>query len=338
VRGQVKSVDPTAGTITVSAFGARPAATADRTFPVAPDAEIVVDPGTGRRGIVQAAKLGDLSAGSAVVLTLTADQKAVEAIVAEAATARGVIKSVDATARTLTLNPLRSGDQEKVYTLAADAEIGVDDGRGRRFSVKEGKFADLTAGCAVTLWLSPDQKLAVAVLAEGPTLTGTLKAVDADKKSVTVSVPPTRGNPMAEEKSLTLAPDATVLMDDGRGRRLSVREGKLADVPAGSLVSVRLTADQKAVTMVRAEGPTLAGILKALDKEKGTVTVSVRAARGGDPEEKTLPIAKTVRVVVEGKEGALADVKPGDDVFALLRLTLDQKAVQSIVLAGRGRE
>lgn len=339
VRGVVKSVDATAGTITLAAGGGRGEPTAEKTYKVAADAEVAVDPGTGRRGVLQAAKLADLAAGTPVVLTLTADEKAVDGIVAEPVSVRGTLKAVDLEKRAITVTTFAGrgreappAEEEKTYAVPADAEIGVDDGKGRRFSVKEGKLADLAVGSLVTLRLSPDQKKAAGVVAEGPTLFGAVKAIDAGKKTITLSTNGGRGGEGAEDKELALAADAAILLDDGRGRRLSMREAALADVPVGSVVSARLSADQKGVTWLRAEGPSLGAMLKGVDAAKGTVTVATRVARGDNPEEKTYTVAKGVRVTVDGKDGTLADLKPGDGTFVMLRMSLDQKAVQAIMV------
>ncbi len=59
--------------------------------------------------------------------------------------------------------------------------------------------------------------------------------------------------------------------------------------------------------------------------------------RGENPEEKTLPVAKDARIVLDGNESKLADIKVFDNgPFAMLRLSLDQKSVQSIQ-TGQGR-
>lgn len=339
VRGVVKAVDATAGTITLAAGGGRGEPLPEKTYKLAADAEVAVDPGTGRRGILQPAKLADLAAGTPVVLTLTADEKAVDGIVAEPVSVRGTLKAVDLDKKTLTVTTFSGrgreappAEEEKTYTVPADAEIGVDDGKGRRFSVREGKLTDLAVGSQVTLRLSPDQKKAAGVVAEGPMLFGAVKAIDLGKKTVTLSTNGGRGGEGGEDKELTLAADAAILLDDGRGRRLSLREGQLADVPVGAMVTVKLSADQKAVTLLRAEGPSLGAMLKGVDAAKGTVTVATRVARGDDPEEKTYTVAKGVRVMVDGKDGTLADLKPGDGTFVMLRMSLDQKAVQAITV------
>ena len=348
VRGVVKSVDATAGMITVVLSEGRAGAAerteaVERSYPVTKTAEVVVGGGAGRGSyfVAKEAKLADLTAGVIVVLTLTADQAVVETIVAEGPVVRGQLKAVDAGKSTLTVSVAGSTREQpiddKTYTLAPDAEIAVDDGRGRRFSIKEGKLADIAAGATVTLRLSLDQKQAVSIQAEGPMLFGTVKSLDLSRNLLTLSLGPSRDGVGGGERIFELASDATVLLDDGKGRRLSIKEGKSADVPVGAAANVRLSADQRFATLIRVEGPSLPALIKAVDSANGTVTVATRVGRGENSEEKTLPVAKDARIVLDGNESTLADIKVFDNgPFAMLRLSLDQKSVQSIQ-TGQGR-
>jgi hypothetical protein len=345
VRAMFKSADAGAGTITVMVPAEGRRELIEKTFALAKDVEVALVSGgsLGRGGVFKEGKLADLAEGVAISLTLSADQhKSVLSILAEGPTLRGQVKAVDANKNTLTV-ALGGGrgepGEEKTFTLAADAEVAVDDGRGRRLSIKEAKLTDLAAGALVTVRLSVDKKQAQFVLAEGPTVVGVVKAVDGGKKTLTVTLRPPRGDDAGEDRALTLALDGVVLLDDGRGRRLSVKEGKLADVPVGSAVSVRLSPDGAFAVLVRAEGPTLSGRLKVADPQKGTVTILIPKGRD-DPEERTVPVAEGARVVIDGKEAKLADLKATDDgPFVQVRLSLDQKAAQLIMAQqGRSRE
>ena len=60
------------------------------------------------------------------------------------------------------------------------------------FSLKEVKLADLPAGALVTLKLSTDLKEAQNIIAEGPAVQGTVKAVDAGKRTITLTQPASR--------------------------------------------------------------------------------------------------------------------------------------------------
>jgi hypothetical protein len=254
--------------------------------------------------------------------------------VAEGPVVRGIVKAVDAKKNTLTIGTPPQREQpgeEKTYAVSAEAEVAVDDGRGKRFSIKEAALGDLAQGALVTAWLSIDGKQVQAVLAEGPLLFGTIKTIDPAKKTLTLLVRPPRGDDPGEEHNLTVSKDAMVLLDDGRGRRLSLKQVKLADVPAGSAASVKLAMDHVLVMQLRAEGPSLTGLLKSVDPAKGVITIGIPKGRD-DFDEKTLTVAKDARVAIDGSESKLGDLKvQGNGPFVHLRLSLDQKTVQVIM-------
>jgi RNA polymerase sigma factor (sigma-70 family) len=347
VRGIIKALDADKRTITLSLRQARRDESADeeKTFTLAKGVEVGIGTTFNRRGgAYREGKLADLAPGAAAVLQMSADEKAVECILAEGPTVRGLIKSVDAGKGTLTVTARQGrrdeGDEEKTYAVAKDAEIGLDDGRGRTFSLKEAKLADLPAGAVVTLRLSADLKQAQSVVAEGPTVQGAVKAVDAGKRQITLSTP-AQGRGEAEgEQTYVVAAGAEVLLDDGKPRRfLFSKEGKLAELPAGAVATLKLSPDQREVTSVRAEGPGVYGLLKAADAAKNRITVALRAPRGDDPgEEKTFAVAPDARVLIDGKEGKLADLKVDDNGPPVgLKLSLDQKVAQTITVGGGRR-
>ncbi|MBI5757096.1 MAG: hypothetical protein HZA46_01110 [Planctomycetales bacterium] len=340
IRGIVKAIDTAGGSITVSFFEGRQATSpTEKSYPISKNAEVVI--GTSLDGgrsafVAKEGKLTDLVAGAAVTLSLSSDQAVVEGIVAEGPQVRGLLKAVDAVKNTISVSLMTATreqtSEDKSYALAPDGEVAVDHRRGRRFSIKEGRVADLAAGAAVMLRLSLDQKQVLDIQAEGPRLYGVIKSLNASQNSLTVTLPPSRGADSTSERTLELASNGVVLLDDGKGRRLSIKEGKLSDLPVGTAVSLRLSVDQRFVGLVRAEGPNLPGQIKSVDSANGTVTILTRVARGENPEEKTYPVAKDARIVIDGNEVKLADIKTGDDGrFVMLRLSLDQKSVQGIM-------
>jgi hypothetical protein len=342
VRGILKSVDAKEGTITVTVGDSRQALE-DKTFAISKDAEIAAGDGSGRRApaIFKAAKLSDLTSGDIVGFTLGADQKTIDSLIAEGPMIQGVLKGVDATNKLLTIAVFDRGTRErteqpedKTYSVAAPAEIGIDDGRGSRFSLKEGKLVDLIPGAHITAQLSLDQKSITSVTAAGPTIVGTVKEMDSKKNTITVTS--ARGREQAEERTVELAKDTVIVIDDGKGNRFSFKEGKPGDVVTGSMVNVRLSLDQKTAATIRAEGPYVAGLLKSVDAAKGTITVATHVARGENPEEKTLTLAKDARIILDGKPTKLADIKIDENgTFINARLSLDQKSVQSLMVIKR---
>ncbi len=342
IRGVVKAVDAKAGTITLASGGGRETAPDEKTYSLAKNVEVCINTAgfAGFRGgaFFKEAKLADVTTGTTVGLVLTADQKLVDAIIAEEAVVRGILKSVDAQKKTLSVGMIVSGGREQpagenvaTYTVNADTEIAIDDGRGRRFSIQEGKLEDLAQGATVTLRLTLDKKNVTSVLAEGATVFGVLKEIDPAKRSMTVTTRSGRGDDAGEERVLSVSRDALVLVDDGKGRRLSVKEGKLADVPVGAIVMARLSADQGFVMMLKAEGPTVSGILKSLDTDKHAITIAIAKSRE-EVEEKTYLLSKDGRINIDGKDATFADLKVGENgPLIQLRLALDQKTAQSVI-------
>jgi hypothetical protein len=314
----------------------------DRTFDLGKGVEILTGDSRNRRGVMREAKLADLAMGALATVVLSADQKTAETVLAEGPTVTGTVKSVDAGQNTITLvtRPARGdeGAEEKTFRVEPGTEIAVDDGRGRRTSIQDGKFADLVPGAMATVKITVDQQGVESVVVEGAMIQGSVKAVDAAKNAVTIVMPSVeRGGGPGEERTYTLIPGAGVVIDSGKSGYFPWREAKLADVPAGASVTLKLSPNQQTVAQVRAEGPIMYGVLKGIDAAKGTITLTVGGNRTEPGEDKTYAVAPGARIVVNGAEGKLADLKVGDEPTPVtLKLSLDQKVVQAIA-ANRGR-
>jgi RNA polymerase sigma factor (sigma-70 family) len=348
VQGLVKLVDPAKDTITVTVgYNRRDAGPEEKIYTVAKDVRIGLDDGRGRRLSLRQGKLGDLVPDAPVTLQLSPDLKSVVSIQAQGQRVTGIVKAVDPAKNTITVAVGGAGGrgreeaagEEKTYTLAKNAEIVFDDGHGRGFSVKEGKLADLTLGAIVGLQLAADQNQVGSIQAEGPQLVGLIKGLDLEKNTFTLGLRAGRGEDAAEEKTYALAKDAMVLIDDGRGRRFSLKEGKLADLVVGAMAQVKLAVDCNTATQVRAAGPMFPGRLKALDAGKSSITLTTRPGRGDDPgEEKTFTLAPDVRVFIDGAMAKIGDLKVDGDAHVTVRLSMDQKLVRSItVISSRSR-
>ncbi|MCC7423747.1 MAG: hypothetical protein IT428_26075 [Planctomycetaceae bacterium] len=332
VRGVVKSFE--AGNITLAAGIGREAAT-DRTFAVSPNVEIVVgNPFVGRSGLFQEAKAADVTPGATVVLSLSADEKTAEAIIAEEPQVRGVLKQVDVTARTLTIETQASRRDEPAeamtFTISDDAELAIDDGRSKRFSIKEAKLTDFAPGAMVSATVSLDRKTLRSLLAEGPLVSGAVKAYDPTSRTLTLTGRTREG--MEQDRVLVVAEEATLLVDDGKGKRLSVKAGKPTDVAVGSNATARLSVDQSRVMQLRIEGPTVFGQLKSADEANQTITITLFRNRTEPPEERTIKVAKDARITSDGTEAKLGQLKAAENgPFVQIRLSLDQSTAQSIV-------
>lgn len=339
LRSTLKSVDASASTISVMLQETRTEPAGEKTYPVAKDAEIGLADANNPRGVYTAGKLSDLVPGSLIGFTLAADGATVDGIVAEGPVVRGLLKRIDPKTRKVTVATQagRGGgreaptEEESSYYIGAKAEIGVDDGRGGRFSITRATLEDLAPGAQVTLRLSGDQKEAVELVGEATNQLGTIKSINPAAKTLTLTRGAGRGDDAVQESNLTVADDAILLQDDGKQRRLSVQATTLADIPVGAMVSVRLAADQQKVTMLRAEGPMMPAMIKSVNAGNSTITIAGRASRRDEtPEEKTLAVARDARVIVDGNVKPLAEVPTGEGHYAMLKLSIDQKTVNFI--------
>jgi RNA polymerase sigma factor (sigma-70 family) len=297
----VKAVDGANRTIT---FDDRvPAALAGKTLSLAKDADVRID---GKPG-----KLAALPAGALLELTLSVDQRTVRRIQAEGARFLNArVKAVDAGKGTITFDDKAPAALAgKTVRVAKDANIRIDG--------KPDRLAALPAGALLALTLSVDQKTARHISAEGPPLFGVLvKAVDAEKRTLTVAR-------REGETTLSVARGADVRIDG--------KPGKLADLPKEAIINVRMSADQKTVRHISAEGPSLGGgAVKSVDVKNGTLTFDDAAP--ANVAGKTFPVARDARIRIDGKEPSkLADL-PGTRVN--VTLAVDRQTIRGIDAQG----
>ncbi len=214
---------------------------------------------------------------------------------------RASSSAIDAGKRTLTIGG-KEGD--RTFEIGKDAKITINDGKGDKSSLKESKLANLPVGALVSLRLSLDGKEVVALSAEGRNLDGVLKAVDSDKRTITLTTG-SKGEPSVDH-TLEMSKDARITIDDGReGKFAGGKEGKLTDIPVEARVSVKLSLDQKVVSVYVA-APQLSGVVKG---NAGANQVTLLAGKG---PEQTYNVAKGVRVLAENdREIKLADLIDG---------------------------
>jgi hypothetical protein len=273
-----------------------------------------------------------------------ADQPTVRAVKKagnqETADVRGVVKAVDVSRNTMTIYPGKKVAGEKTFDLAKDAKVFLDDGTGEKTGFQEGKLADLADGVVVTLRLSADQKQVVRIWVEGPTVQGVLKAADPANHTITASVALTKGEP-AVDRTFAVAKNVNVFIDDGRAKDKSkpAKASGLADLPPNAVVFLKLSADRNVVGSIRAEGPSVTGVLTAVDAAKRTANVAVSPAKGEPAVEKSFAVDPTAHVFIDDgkakdktRSDSLADLPAG--AIVTLRLALDQQAAVSIRAEG----
>jgi RNA polymerase sigma factor (sigma-70 family) len=323
VKAVIKAVDPRGGTLTVHPGKEL---SEEKVFRLARGARVFLDDGTGDRLGFEEGKVADLAEGTPVILRLDEGEKVVR-LWAEGPTVQGVLKSADAARGTVMATvQLTKGApaEDRTFAVAPTAKLSLEDGKGKDGTPKEKGLADLPAGAVVFLRLSADRKVVGNIRAEGQTVTGVVKAVDAGKGTVTVTVQ-AKGEP-EEDRTFPLAKEAQVSIADGKKK--DKEPGRLADVPVGATITLRLSVDQTAVVALQAEGATVHGAVTAVDAARHTITLSHKGEA-----DRTYPVSKGVAVFLDGKGGKkLADVPV--EAAVEMKLLVDQKTVREIHASG----
>jgi RNA polymerase sigma factor (sigma-70 family) len=216
------------------------------------------------------------------------------------AAVRGVARAVDAEKRTLAV---AHDERETTFELPDDASITIDG--------KPGKLAGLPAGAHVYLTRFVDRGTVRSIEAQGANVGGVAKAVDAEKRTITVN-----------DRTFTVADDACIGID--------CQAGKLDGVPAGACVALTLRVDQKTVGHLSASGRSVFASVKAVDPENNTITVA-----GSDDDGRTFSVPAGTPVTIDGKPGKLAAIPKGASLHAL-NLRVDQRTAAGINVCGPG--
>jgi RNA polymerase sigma factor (sigma-70 family) len=321
--GVVRAIDAGKSTITLANKFA------SKTFDVSKDVKVLLDEGTGGKLGFKEGKFSDLVEGTAVTMRLSQDQKVV-GIWAEGPSVKGTLKAVDGAKNTVIVTvPGNKTEptQDQTFTLVKDVRVVIRDHTNKEKGAPDGAtLADLPVGAVVTLRLSFDRKVVGNIQAEGPEVHGVVKGVDGGKNSITISI---KDGEQVQDKTFNSTPTAQIVIGEGKGQKSQ----QLADVPAGAIVRLRLSADQKSVLSIQAGGSSLAGVLKTVDIGKRTLTVTLTVRKGEPVEDKTFDVAKDVTVNIDGKGGQLRDLHA--EVQINIKLAADQKTVNSIQAEGR---
>ncbi|GBD35899.1 hypothetical protein HRbin36_01014 [bacterium HR36] len=236
--------------------------------------------------------------------TLWADKKKEAPVDASTVTAR--VKSVDAAKSTLTvLIASKNGEkrvEEKTFTLRPQTRIGWIVGKGQE--PKPAKLSELQPGDQITLHLSADGKEVEAVDALPPTLHGAIRAIAADRRTITVGG---KGKDGPADYEVIVPAEAKILLSDGLSKNEAPKEGKLTDLSEGLFVSVALGLDRKTAQVVHAQGPSVSGTVRGFDT--GTRTLTIQVKQDGQLVEKTYRLAANARIEGDVTPGELAQVR-----------------------------
>jgi hypothetical protein len=305
----VRAVDVGKNVITVASKGK--GGFSEKAFPLAKGVRVDL-PGA-KKG--EHGKLSDVAKGMSVSLQLSVDKKTVRGISVHRPTFSGGIQQVDTNQNTITITyKAGKGHKEKTFALAKDVHIQLPDTK----KGQKAKLFDLSRGMAVSLQLSLDQKTVHEITVHRPSLHAMVKAVDADKNTITIRVKEEGG---LKEKTFDLAKGVSVtLVDTDKNPK-----GKLKDLIEDTFVVLQFSLDQKTVHAITVHGPSFQGVLKGVDASNNTITVEVKEEGGF--VEKTVELTKNAQVSgVDGKPVKLSDLAEGTRVS--VRLTVDrEKAV-----------
>jgi RNA polymerase sigma factor (sigma-70 family) len=303
--GILKTIDAEKRTITFDDKGL------ERTLSVTRGASVSIDD--------RPSKLTDLPPGAVVNLSWFADRTTARNVQANGRPFFGLtVKDVDPTKRTITFGEERAPAEVsgKTFAVLGDAFINIDGKNGN-------SLVGLPKGAIVHPILTADQKSIRVLTAEGRSFLGVVaKAVDAEKNTIT----------FAEERVPAELAGKTFPVPKDANIQIDGRTGKLGGLPAGVIVNVTLTLDQKSARALQAEGRQWNDVLvKAVDADAGTVTFANEKAPG-EVAGKTFPVAKHANVSVDGKRSKLVAIPPG--AFVSLNLSVDQKTVTGLSAEG----
>lgn len=116
-------------------------------------------------------------------------------------------------------------------------------------------------------------------------------------------------HPLAEDVAVTI---------DGQPATLS-------RLKPGMTVYLQRFADEDDVIAVRAEGPSLAGILRRFDARSRTATIEFRGGRESGRNEQTYPLAAEARILIDGRLASSDDLPVGGAVT--VKLSVDRRTV-----------
>jgi hypothetical protein len=86
------------------------------------------------------------------------------------------------------------------------------------------------------------------------------------------------------------------------------KPGKLTDLKGDMPATLHFSAVKQVVLGIQVEGPRVECILQAVDAGRRRITVRLPREYLTAPD---VPVAENVQVVIDGKAGKLADLKPG---------------------------
>jgi hypothetical protein len=321
VTGVVKNVDLKVGTITLN----RKDAASDETFNLLKKDIEVIAP-EGRKVQPDAVKPGQTVQ---LKVGLTGD---VVAVLIQASVFLATVAEVDLARRTIAI----AGEEQPATMMAVDAAAKILLAKRPAYlrEVKPGSQMTVTpsldgrTALALTLVSDPDGKYAAKLFPRvrasrlpGSRWVGTLTAVDAGKREIQFVGPKTKNLP----RTVPVAKDAVIWSLHGQ---VTVQEPALSQVMAPAQATV-LISPQNQVTHILIKPPAVEGKVKALDAERGQLTVEL------DGAARTLALPRHVKVMDKNRVRRLPELHP--ELTVSLVLSLDRQQLLGIDIGQAAR-
>ena len=307
VGGPVASVDVKANTITLTSTSEK--GVTEKVVKLAPDARVFIDDKPGNLKDVPKGANATLL-GSAVVK----DGQPLEAteVRVTGQVVTGLLAKADGSSVTIDVAGKPPTTQTIKVTAATKVNLGTKE---------PAKPGDLKAGEKVVVVLSTDGSATVTISAgqkadgekvkTAPKIGGKIAGVDARQRTITLVGKGEQPGPVVK-----VTADAKVSIDG--------KEAKLADVAKGMSVTFTIASGKDGQPREASEviviGPTFVGLIRQIDAAAITV--------GTEKADRTLKLAPGSKVLVNGKDAKLADLKVGDKVQ--VTLSADESAALTI--------
>lgn len=155
---------------------------------------------------------------------------------------------------------------------------------------------------------------------DGHRINARVEKVDGAAGTITVVTKTDKGN---SEREIKLAADAKVSVDG--------KPAKVSDIPVGSFAQIVIPEEGKEAVGVMVNGPRLSGLI--IKVEGSNVTIGPRGEES--KETRAFTVASDMQFFMEGKQGTVADLKPG--MFVGVQLAVDGKTAL-VMKVGPGGE
>lgn len=237
----------------------------------------------------------------------------------------GKITAISDDGKTLTLEAAaRRGEEPKKTTVKLTDKSNVEFARNQK-----DVFKKLKAGDTASVWLQEGSKDVVATLQayRQPDLTGTIAAVSADEKVLTVETPPRERGAGPDRIEIKLTEKTR--KEPGRGD-----EGKLV---VGNVATVWLqegSKDTALLLQVNRPRPDAVGVIQKISPDGKVLTLECKT-RGGEVYKSEFKIAVATKVEFIGGEGN--KLKVGQPAVVWLQKgSMDTAAIVQVNLQRRG--